>query len=92
MRIDLNSIKEYQTVVITYRSGGEVVSRKAFYSKSDGYYNARDEWIETPNGFFSVPQYWRNFMWMDGSVSLMPEGFNTYGRVVPDKVIKLQTL
>jgi hypothetical protein len=90
---------EHQNVMITYETlvgygpygddkRKEVVTRRAFYSKSDGYYDSKDNWIETPNGFFSVPQYWRNFTFSDGSIALLPHGFNQYPRVYPNQIIK----
>lgn len=91
---------ECQNVMITYVGNVMVrdkyydhyekqkVIRRAFYSKSDGYYNRNDEWINTPDGFFHVPQYWQEWTWSDGVSSLMPHGFNHYGRVLPKDVIK----
>ena len=85
---------EYETVLLTYdaviRSGPygmekstQTVTRKAFYTKSDGYYDDKDRWIETPNGYFHVPQYWRRFNGV-----LMPHTFYSYGRVLPEDIIK----
>lgn len=91
--------KEYENVMITYKttiSSGpygdtktqEVVTRRAFYSKSDGYYDSRDNWVETPDGYFSVPQYWRNWTFSDGTVALLPHTFYHYGRIPPKNIIK----
>ncbi len=86
---------EYQNVMITYvgdvrvRDGyydhyeKQEVTRRAFYTKSDGYYDNTDKWINTPNGFFHVPQYWQEW-----NGSLLPHGFYSYGRVLPNKIIK----
>lgn len=83
--------KEYQTVMITYKGKvrvrdkyydhyeEQVVTRKAFYSKSDGFYDRQDNYIKTPNGYFSVPQYWRNGL---------PHTFYHYPRVYPENIIK----
>lgn len=86
---------EYQNVMITYIGTVRVrdkyydhnetmqVTRRAFYSKSSGYYNSKDEWVETPNGYYSVPQYWR--MWKG---SLLPHTFYHHARVLPENIIK----
>lgn len=91
---------EHRNVMITYegevtvrdkyydRKEKAIVTRRAFYSKSNGYYNRKDEWVETPNGYFSVPQYWTTQYWEDGTTSLMPETFYQYPRVFPDQVIE----
>jgi hypothetical protein len=92
--------KEYQRVWITYKGTvyvpdkyygtykKEVVTRRAFYSKSKGYYNSKDEWIETPDGYFSVPQYWKVFHFISGVSALLPHTFSSFGRVFPKDVIK----
>lgn len=96
----MNTPTEYQNVMITY--GGtvyvpdkyygkyetQVVTRRAFYSNSKGYYNSKDEWIETPEGYFCVPQYWENFSFINGTSALLPGAFNSFGRVLPKDVIK----
>jgi len=80
--------KEYEVVMITYigqvrTSTGcykeELVTRKAFYSKSSGYYDKGNRWIDTPDGYFSIPRYWRDDM---------PNTFYHYPRVLPENVIK----
>lgn len=90
-----SSVIEYTNVLITYvgkvrvrdryydHYENQVVTRRAFYSNSKGYYDSKDKWIETPNGYFSVPQYWA--MW-DGE--LLPHTFYQYPRVMPHEVIK----
>ena len=91
--------QEHQNVMITYkadvrvnsysdRTRKEVVTRRAFFSKSDGFYNKEDIWVETPNGFFHVPQFWGSFTYSDGTTSLLPKGFNHYPRVYPEQIIK----
>lgn len=87
--------KEYQNVLITYEGSvkirdkyydhyeKQIVTRRAFYSTSNGYYDNKDNWINTPKGYFHVPQYWENY-----KGSLMPCGFYHLGRVLPEKVIK----
>ena len=86
---------EYHNVMITYN--GEVrvrdkyydhyekqqVTRRAFYTKSDGYYDNKDNWINTPNGYFCVPQYWQEW-----NGTLIPHTFYSYDRVLPNKIIK----
>jgi hypothetical protein len=91
---------EYQNVMLTYEGNvrvrdkyydhyeKQVVTRRAFYSKSNGYYDSKDQWIETPNGYFSVPQYWQDFTFSDGKVALLPHTFYSYGRVLPENIIK----
>ena len=64
------------------------VTRRAFYTDSDGYYNSKDEWVATPEGYYHVPQYWREHTWSDGTVSLMPDTFYHHGRVMPHEVTK----
>lgn len=66
----------------------EVVTRRAFYCKSNGFYDSKDNWIETPNGYFSVPQYWQDFTFSDGTTALLPHTFYSYGRVYPENIIK----
>lgn len=90
--------KPYKNVMLTYKAyigygpyGEhkvlETVTRRAFYTDSDGYYNSQDKWIETPNGYFSVPQFWANFTFSNGETALLPHTFYSYGRVLPDKII-----
>jgi hypothetical protein len=91
---------EYVRVLITYKTMARIpdghygreekqtVTCRAFYSKSNGYYNQKDEWIETPNGFYSTPHHWMHFRNSDGTISLLPHGFNSYGRVFPENVIE----
>lgn len=95
----MNLPEEYQNVMITYKGSvlvrdkyydhyeEQVVTRRAFYSNSDGYYNQNDIWVNTPNGYFNVPQYWTQHTWSDGTSSLMPNGFYHYGRVLPKNII-----
>jgi hypothetical protein len=87
--------KEYQNIMITYIATVRIpdkyyghdevmeVTRRAFYCKSDGYYNRKDEYVKTPNGYFSVPQYWQEL-----KGSLLPHSFYSYGRVLPENIIK----
>lgn len=94
----LNLPKEYVNVMITYKGSVRVnfygdrkkaiVTRRAFYSKSQGYYNSSNVWVETPNGYFSVPQFWEYWSHSDGTRSLLPHSFYNYGRVLPDKIIR----
>lgn len=91
---------EYKNIWITYKTEVHVpdkyyghketqtVKRRAFYSKSEGYYNSKDEWISTPNGYLSVPQFWENFTFSNGETSLLPYGFYSYGRVLLKDIIK----
>ena len=72
----------------TYGYETRKVIRRAFYSKSNGYYNTKDEWIETPNGYFSVPQYWQTFQFSNGESALLPHTFYSYGRVLPKDIIE----
>ena len=87
--------QEYVNVLITYSCDVYVrdkyyghtefrtVTRLAFYSKSNGYYNSVDKWIETPEGYFSVPKMFQKF-----KGSLLPYTFQQYARVAPDKIEK----
>ena len=61
----------------------EKVIRWAIYFKSTGFYNGKDEWIDTPNGYFSVPKDWGYFNGV-----LLPKGFNIYDRVLTENIIK----
>ena len=90
--------KEYHNVMIEYeatisfgaygiKKRKEVVLRRGFYSKSDGYYNHKDEWVETPDGIFSVPHNWQSFTFSNGTSSLMPFGFG-HTRLSPNDVIE----
>lgn len=95
----MNLPEPYMTVKITYKASVHVpdkyyghvenmiVTRKAFYTNSDGYYNRKNEWIETPNGFFHVPQYWAPFTFSDGTTAMLPDTFYSYGRVMPSNII-----
>lgn len=95
----MNLPKEYVNVMITYQGSVRVrdkyydhqeeriVTRRAFYCKSEGYYNTKDEFIKTPNGYYSVPQHWTWHTWSDGTSSLTPQGFYHYPRVLPEDVI-----
>ena len=65
----------------------QVKTRRGFFHKSDGYYNSKDEWIETPNGYISVPPKWKVFHFTNGESELLPSGWGGY-RVLPEKVIK----
>ena len=99
-RTNMETPQEYQNVMLTYIGTVYVpdkyygtyvkqrVTRRAFYSKSNGYYNRQDQWIETPEGYFSVPQYWQNFTFSDGTSALLPHTFSSYGRVLPKDVLK----
>lgn len=87
--------QEYVNVLITYSCDVYVrdkyyghtefrtVTRLAFYSKSNGYYDSKDKWIETPQGYFSVPK-----MFQQWKGSLLPHTFQQYTRVTPDKIEK----
>ena len=87
--------QEYVNVLITYSCDVYVrdkynghykfmtVTRLAFYSKSDGYYNSTGEWIETPQGYFSVPKMFQKF-----KGALLPHTFRQYARVASDKIEK----
>lgn len=94
---------EYQNVMVTYMGSVYVpdkyygkyvtqkVTRRGFYHKSNGFYNSKDQWVETPDGYFSIPQKWKTFHFYDGTAALLPDGF--YGaRVMPDKVISWREL
>ena len=84
--------QEYVNVLITYSCDVYVrdkyyghnefgtVARLAFYSKSDGYYNSTGKWIETPEGYFSVPKMFQKF-----KGSLLPHTFQQYTRVTKKK-------
>jgi hypothetical protein len=92
--------KEYQNVMITYIGKVRVrdkyydhyesqkVTRRAFYTKSDGYYDRNDNWIDTPEGYFHVPQYWQEWTFNDGTSALLPHTFYHLGRVFPKEIIK----
>lgn len=91
----MNLPREYTNVMITYKGNvrvrdkyydhyeGQVVTRRAFYTKSNGYYNGKDEWVETPEGYFCVPQFWQEW-----NGSLLPHTFYSYGKVLPKDIIK----
>ena len=93
-----------QNVMLTYRGKvyvpdkyygkweEQVVTRRAIYYKTDGYYNIKDEWIETLDGYFSVPTSWKIQTWSDGTASLMPEGFSIHARVPLEDAIKWEPI
>ena len=94
----MNLPTPYKNVFITYTDSVYVpdkyyghyetqkVTRRAFYSDSDGFYDRSDKWIETPIGYFSVPQSWGTFTFSDGTKALLPQGFNSHGRVFPMRI------
>ena len=85
---------EYVNVMITYEGKvrvrdkyyghyeDQIVTRRAFYSKSDGFYDRQDNWVETPEGYFHVPQYWQEW-----NGKLLPHTFYHLGRVYPKDII-----
>lgn len=89
--------EEYVNVLITYKGDvrvngygdreKRVVTRRAFYGKTDGYYDNSNNWIDTPEGTFSVPQFWQKFTFSDGTSALLPHTFYSYGRVLPKDII-----
>tara|TARA_R110002012_G_scaffold182378_3_gene348720 strand:- start:2172 stop:2492 length:321 start_codon:yes stop_codon:yes gene_type:complete len=86
--------KEYVNVMITYKGKvkvrdkyydhyeDQIVTRRAFYTKSDGFYDRKDNWIETPKGYFHVPQYWQEW-----KGALLPHTLYHLGRVYPKDII-----
>ena len=68
------------------------VTRRAIYYKTDGYYDIHDNWIETLDGYFSVPTRWKMHAWSDGTSSLMPEGFGIHDRVKLEDAIKWEPI
>lgn len=92
--------KEYANVMITYegivhvpdkyygRDEKTIVTRRAFYCKSDGYYDRKDNFIPTPDGYFSVPQFWEYFTFSNGEKALLPYTFYQYPRVLMKDIIK----
>ena len=59
------------------------ITKRGFFSKLlGGYYNSKNEWIDIPEGYFSIPPDWRTFNGV-----LLPHGWGGY-RVKPDQVIK----
>jgi len=48
----------------------EQVTKRGFLTDSDGYYNKRDQWIETPEGYYAVPPSWQEFKGI-----LLPHGW-----------------
>jgi len=92
--------REYATVLLTYDTDVRVrdkyydhyekgvVTRRAFYANSKGYYNKLGDFVETPDGYFSVPQFWGYFTFSNGETALVPETFYSYGRVLPKDIIK----
>lgn len=81
----------YEAIISSGPYGGTktktIVTRRAFWSNSDGYYDRQDNWIETPTGYFHVPQYWKMFTFSNGESALLPDGFYHYGRVFPEEII-----
>ena len=91
----MNLPEEYTNVMITYLGKvrvrdnyydhykEQIVTRRAFYTKSNGYYDKQDNWVNTPNGYFHVPQYWQEW-----NGALLPHTFYHLGRVLPEYIIK----
>ena len=94
----------YQTVMITYRTyvgygpyGDikklETVKRKAFYTKSSGYYDSKDNWVSLPDdGSFQVPQKWGDVHTISGNTMHLPIGKHNYGRVLFKDIIKWEVI
>lgn len=36
-------------------------TKRGFFHNSKGYYNSKDEWVDTPNGYFSIPSRYEEF-------------------------------
>lgn len=95
----MNLPPEYQNVFITYvgqvyvrdkyygKCVTQEVTRRAFYSKSNGYYDNKNNFIETPNGYFNVPYKWEMFHYISGRKELAPKSFAAYPRVLPENII-----
>ena len=95
----MNVPKEYKDVMLTFKGmvyvpdkyygdwKSQVVTKRAFYHKSDGYYDTKNNWIETPNGYFSVPPRYKMFYPISGEPTLLPDGWGGH-RVTPDKAIE----
>jgi hypothetical protein len=93
----------YETVLITYQTKvkypdryygyyvDEVVTRRAIFG-TGGYYDAQDKYIQPPNGHFSVPQKWKVMHFISGWSALLPEGHYSYGRVLPEDIIKWEPI
>lgn len=90
--------KEYRNVMLTYEAiirygiygekrRNEIVTRRAFYCKSNGFYDLNNNWVETPNGYFLVPIYWQPFTFSNGETALLPYKFTNI-RVYPENIIK----
>lgn len=94
----MNLPKEYQNVMVTFEGTVYVpdkyygkheiqtITKRGFYHKSNGYYNSKDQWIETPNGYFSIPHSWRLFNGV-----LLPHGWGGH-RIAPENVIEWREL
>lgn len=89
----MNLPETYVDVMVTYEKNfysgpyrdtvtKQTVTRRGLYSNSDGYYDARNNWVETPNGLFMIPEEWKTF-----NGKLMPHGWHP-DRVRPENVIK----
>ena len=84
----------YETVMLTYKTQKEVdntelceVTNRAFYVKSDGYYDYKDNYISTPDGYFMVPDEWSPFAFGNNKPVMMPHTF-AHTKVLPSHVIK----
>jgi hypothetical protein len=89
----MNLPESYENVMVTYMKifytgpYGDTkekreVTKRGFYTDTDGYYNALGQWIETPNGKFAIPPNWAMFNGI-----LLPDGWGG-DRVLPEQVIK----
>jgi hypothetical protein len=87
--------KEMKNVMVTFKGSvyvrdkyyghyeEQVITKRGFYSTLlKGYYNAKNEWIDIPEGYFSIPPSWKKFKGI-----LLPHGWGGY-RVRPNEVIK----
>jgi len=94
MKLQKEGINVMVTFEKTFRTGPysmetykSVVTKKGWFnvpkdSRAYGYYNAKDEFIQPPNGYFSVPSRWADFKGVN-----LPDGWEG-DRLTPDQIIK----
>ncbi len=65
----------------------QIITKRGFFHKWEtstlnGYYNATNQWISMPDGYFSGPPRWKEFNGV-----MLPDGWGGH-RVDPKNVIK----
>ena len=76
-------------IMITYKIENDVYTKRGWYNDPkvgfSGYYNALGQWINPPNGYFTIPPSWQ-FFTIGKKEILLPHGWGG-DRVLPENII-----